>query len=247
MLGISIIIPSIRYENWLRVLDSVYSSCTKYPFEIIFVGPDCLVMPVDGFKVRHIKSFASPNTCQQLGLLEAKYDITTHFADDCVFKPGMLDKCIDTLVQEQDNKEHVVLTKYTEGGDTLQNDDYYKLTKAYPKARYIDDSWWIFNSAFFWRTYLIYLGGWDCIFDVPCVAHADLAVRAQRDGCKISFVKESLCHCDHGQNDHMPIEISHGYKDAPIYKELHDNDPDRIRIPLDNWKLAPEVWRRYAK
>lgn len=246
MLGISLIVPSIRIEHWDRVLDSMSSACTKYPFEIIFIGPvantECKAIKQDN--VSFIQSLASPNKCQQIGLVNANFDIVTHFADDCIFVPNIIDKCIDKLLEEPDNKKHVVLTKYTEGNNILHGDDYYRLINAYPKAQYINPEWWIFNSAIFWAEYIKYLGGWDTRFQVPCLGHADLAVRAQRDGVKVSFIKESLCHCEHGQSDHMPIELSHGYEDAPLYQYIHHTIPDRIRIDLDNYKYTPEVWRR---
>ncbi len=259
MLGLSLIVPTIRVEHWGRVYDSMLVSCTKYPFEIIFVGPNTNLhfmqstrffhgytnfSESDCGSVRFIKSLASPNKCQQLGLLEAKYDFVTHFADDAVLHPNMIDKCIDILLEDNSEK-HVVLTKYSEGDQIVHNDDYYKLTKAYPKCRYIDDEWWIFNSAIFWREYLLYLGGWDSLFQVPCMGHADLAVRAQRDNCKISFIKESFAHCDHGQADHNYIAFAHGCEDAPLYEYIHNNYPDRIRISPDNHLNAPDVWRRF--
>lgn len=247
---ISIIIPSIRPHKWKNVLDSVEKSTTR-DFEIIFVGPTPNLDIITDNRIKFVKDMGSPNRCQQIGLVNASGNIVTHFADDCVFREGMIDKCVDKLLEFKVEENHVVLTKYTEGNEEIQSDNYYKLIYAYPFSRNISPDWWIFNSAFLWRRYLIAMGGWDAEnFDVPCIAHADLAIRCQRAQIKVHFIKESICHCTHmpmRTGDHGPIHDAQEQHDAPLYKKIHDTEPNRCLIRLDNWIRAEPVWSRRYK
>jgi hypothetical protein len=51
--------------------------------------------------------------------------------------------------------------------------------------------------------------------------------------------------CDHGQNDHKPIEISQVYEDAPIFNERYSKpiDNSKVKIDLMNWKNSPSIWK----
>lgn len=245
---LSIIIPTIRTEKWQPLYESIQLACKKYDFEIIFVGPkpNTEWYGWSDPRIKFIKSYASPNTCQQLGLLYTTGKFCTHFADDCLFEEDILDKCLNLL--SQNTTKSVVIPKYSEGSTELQNDDYYLLNKAYPKCQFIEDDWVIFNSAIFYTEYLKSLGGWDCCYKVPAVAHADLAVRAQRDRCNVIFIQDKLAHCEHGQKDHTFIELSHVYEDFPIYKEKFNNwyTSSQVHIDINNWQQAQEVWKRYV-
>lgn len=243
---ISIIVPSIRLDNWNRLYDTISKSCSRYDFELILIGPKNKEDFVKD-NVVFIQSRMSPNACQQLGLLSATGDIVTWASDDCIFVEGMIDKYIDQILTDRD-KKHVVVGKYTEGVDSPESnclfDSYYQLNASYPNCSSIPDHWVHFNTAIMYMDYFLELGGFECRFQVPAFAFADIAVRAQRDGAKITFVQDKLLHCEHGQPDHMPIEIAHVYEDTPLYRYLHNNEPERVRIPLDNWKSQPEIWNK---
>ncbi len=242
---LSIIIPSIRTHNWPSVYRSILRA-TINSFEVIFVGPEYNHWADDYTNIKFIRDFGSPSRGQQIGLYHACGEIVTHFADDCLFKENILDDVIELFKGQPDNS--VVITKYTEGNDIVQNDNYYKLIHAYPYTPTIDPNWWIFNSAFFRRGYLEHLGGWDTRFHVPCVAHADLAIRAQKDKCNIVFLKDSICHCTHMPNrtgDHGAIHDAQEQHDTSLYIEKHNNDCN-ICIDINNWKTSPTIWDRYV-
>ena len=244
-LKLSVVVPTIRLENWPRLYNSIEKSCTKYDFELLLIGPKYSNSLEEKKNVRFVQDYGSPNRAQQIGLILSTGDFVTMFADDCQFKPGMIDKCLDKLC-ESENHNNVVVTKYTEGAEELQNDDYYRLNLAYPYSPNIKDEWVIFNSAFYWTDYLTSLGGFDTRLNVTCLAHADVGVRSQRAGVKVDFIKESICHCDHGHGDHQIIEITQVYEDAPLYKHIHDTEPNRCLINIHNWKTSPQVWRRHV-
>jgi glycosyltransferase involved in cell wall biosynthesis len=248
---LSIIVPTIRTEKWDQLYASVLNSCTNpaIDIEMVMVGPEPNINSQcwADRNTKFIRSFLSPNASQQLGLVFSTGDIITYAADDCIFEPGMIDKCLDALL-ENNSKTHIVIAKYSEGNGDQSDDEYYKLTKAYPKAKYIEDDWWIFNCAFIHADYMKWLGGFDSIFQIPAFGYADLAVRAQRAGCKVTFVREKLLHCEHGQPDHGPIEVAHVYEDSPLYQITHENQSVRVQIPLDNYKDLKPFWsKRYAQ
>lgn len=243
---LSIIIPGIRPERWNDVEKSAKKSCKNFSYEMIFIGPKTGDWKPSSNSI-FVQDWGSPNRAQQLGA--SKY-ATGKFilaaADDGIFRPGELDKILDVIADS--TEVTVVSTKYTEGDGKIHGDWYYRLANAYPRTSFIPDNWWIFNSALMHRSYFNWLGGWDAsIFSVPCLAHADLAARAQRDGCKVIFYDTPIIDCSHmpgTSGDHAPIHYSH-IKEEQIYKQIY-SDPEcltRVRIPLDNWKEAEEIWR----
>lgn len=241
---LSLLIPSIRINKWDQFYNSVIQSCTKYDFEIIFVGPEPNIQcdAWKDFRVKYIRDFRAPNLCQNIALQYATGDIVFAAADDCIFNPGTIDIAMGFM--EQGDRKRVVVTKYTEGMRVLQHDNYYLLDLAYPQCNSIKDTWVIFNSAFLYRKYLLWLGGWDCNFQVPAFGHADLAVRAQRDGCQVVFYRDALMHVEHGQADHKPIEDAHVNDDTPIYINFHNKQETRIQVDIDSWKSFKDRWSK---
>jgi GT2 family glycosyltransferase len=242
-IDLSIIIPGIRPHRWQRVEESVAQSCQCFEYEIIFIGPR---RPKNlGQHSRFIKDFGSANRCQQIGATEADGKYILAAADDGVFRDEELDKILD--VAGENDEKTVISTKYTEGDGQIHGDHYYRLCNAYPSTPYIPQEWWIFNSALINRKYFNHLGGWDAsLFAVPCLAHADLAARAQRDGCKVVFYDTPIIDCEHmpgTSGDHAPIHYAH-LEEEQLYRRLYSS-PDcqsRISIPLDSWKQAPAIW-----
>lgn len=246
---ISIIIPTIRTYNWDRVYNSIGD---KIDFELIFIGPEPNVSS-DCWKdkrVKFIRDHGSPVRCSQIGLLACTGDMISILADDCKYETLNLYEAAQILEKESECDKNVIITKYTEGGDNEQNDDYYKLIYAYPFVNYTQEqkSWLIFNSSIGWRSYYERLGGWDCRLQTPAMSHADFSVRAQRDGCNVLFYKKKLCACSHMPNrtgDHGPIHDAHEQLDIPTYQRIYYGEPNRIIIDINNWRNSEEVWMRF--
>lgn len=112
-----------------------------------------------------------------------------------VFVDGMLDESIEYLEFINDKKT-VCVFNYTEAGNMV-HDDQLKLINAYPKCRFIDPNWYIFNVAVLSTSYLKELGGYDCRFQTTAVSHADLAARTQRDGCSTRLFNKPMLKCSH--------------------------------------------------
>lgn len=243
---LSIIVPGIRVNNWEEMYNSICAS-TSRPFELILVSPYDLPPSLQSkANIKHIKDFGSPVRCSNIGLEVAEGELLTWNADDGTFLPEMIDKAIDSFEAMPPHPKNVLITKYMEGERKLQPDDYFKLRQAYPPVQAAHPDWWIFNLVITSTKYFKALGGWDCQFETLAFSHADLAIRAQRDGCPIKVFEAPIVFNTHGHADHVPVERAHVDHDDPLYRQIH-NDPsndNRIVIPLDNWRKAESVWRR---
>lgn len=247
---LSIIVPTIRTDKWRQLYDSIRRS-TAYDFELILIGPTYSPELSQYSNVRFIQDYGSPVRAQQIGFCNATQKYVFGAADDCIFEVEALDECM-RMLEYIDEEYSVVVGKYSEGSPDLQNDDYYKLNKAYPASKNILDDWVIFNCFMMRTSYLEFLGGFDSRLQIPAFGYADLAVRCQRHlwamgknldrPFPVQWFEGKILHCEHGQSDHGPIELTHVYEDAPFYQRLQDTNPDRITIKMDNWKDAPAIW-----
>jgi glycosyltransferase involved in cell wall biosynthesis len=247
---LSIVMPALRIERWQGVYNSIQIDPSLW--ELIIVAPyEQPLNLLSGKNIKYIKDFGSPMRASCIGanLAEGKY--LTWIADDGTVFTKTVENALKILDNDI-NGRLVVVTKYLEACTEVHPDSYYKLNNAYPRSPYIPDDWWIFNTAFMHREYYDYLGGWDSIFEACPLGHADLAARAQRDGCTTVMLPEPLLNCDHmpgTSGDHGPVCLAHTEHDDPLYAKIY-NDPNcvnRTTININNWKNAPMKWtRRFA-
>ena len=243
---ISIVCPAIRVDNWQGVYDSICGS-TSIPFELILISPYDLPVSLKGRNnVKHIVDWGNPVRCSNIGLQHCDGELITVTADDGQFLPDMLDKAIESFDAMPPHPKNVLVAKYYEHDWTLQPESYYLLNLAYPRTPNTYDDWLIFNLVITKTAYLKQLGGWDARFETPAFAHADMAIRAQRDDCITKLYGNPLIFCQHGQPDHGPIERGHVDHDDPLYRSIHNdpNDIGRINIDINNWQQAPARWTR---
>ena len=112
---ISIIMPGIRPENWLRGYNSIYSATNK-SFELIIISPYPLPKELENQRnVKYIKDFGSPTRASQIGntLAEGKF-IFPNFCDDAIFIKDSIDSNLKTLIEMGNNIKNVVTCKYSE-------------------------------------------------------------------------------------------------------------------------------------
>lgn len=242
---LSIILPGIRPNNWKKLYNSIPA---ETDFELIICSPYSLSSSLQLFKnVKYVKDFGSPVRASCIAASLAEGEWITWAADDAVYLSETFKKCIN-LINDK-NERLVIVNKYLEGGNGPHGDDYYRLNNAYPRSPYVPDEWWIFNAGFMNRKFYENLGGWDCQFEVTCLSHADIAIRAQRYGCETILIQEPLLNCEHGHSDHLPVQHAHEMHDAPLYSQIY-NSPDcvnRTKININNWKNAPMIWERRFK
>lgn len=238
--------PAIRTERWINVYNSIKSS-TSHSFELILIGPYALPPELANLKnVKYIKDFGSPMRCSNIGLILAEGELFTWGSDDGIYIPGAIDQAINEFYEMPSNEKNILIVKYTEGGNTF-NDEYFRLNKAYPPVAHTNPDWWAINSGIFHTSYMKYMGGWDCRYETLALGHADFAIRAQRDGCITKISSSNIAHCDHmpgDSGDHAPIFHAHHEHDEPLFRDINNNDPTRTVININNWRQAPSVWAR---
>ena len=242
---LSIVMPAIRRNKWVNVYNSIQ---LDFAWELIIVSPYDLPPELPRKNIKYFQDFGSPMRASCIGanLAEGKY--LTWIADDGLPYSNTINKAVQILDNDI-NGRLVVVTKYLEACTEVHPDWYYQLNVAYPKTPFIPDEWKIFNTAFMHREYYETLGGWDSQFETTAVGHADLANRAQRDGCAVNLIQDPLLNCEHmpgTSGDHAPIYFAHTEHDENLYKKIY-NDPScihRTRIDINNWKKQPHIWRR---
>lgn len=244
MYNLSIVIPSIRTENWPLLLDSIAKSCTRYTYEVIFVGPhvhDCINGTIANRNVKFIRDLGHPNRCQHLGSLIAEGEVIHFGSDDCVYMESMVDQALDLL-----KGKDVVTTNYKEGGNPQID---LSILKCYGNNDFSDikPHWLIFNVAFFQKLFFDWLGGFNTSYATTCWGHTSLAATAHIHfkKMKIAVLDKPVLECSHMpglSGDHAPIHLSF-YEDEKLFKK------DRfVEKSINDWKKdSGPVWeRRYG-
>ncbi len=255
---LSVIIPGIRPEHWLRCYERIISAGSSLNnIEIIFVGPYDLPNELKNHtNVRFIKDFGSPVRCQQIALGEAKGKYIATSADDAWHLDESINRVMDILYANDDYKT-IVTCKYMEGlpgrkeynwKKRMSKDCYWYINHHKDlRSDYIPDDYFLLANAFISKSYIVELGGWDCRFMCTGTCSFDLGIRAQHDGAKFILTDFPVLSVDWEHphlGDHVPMHRAWLENDRPFYRTLY-SDPDwveRIRIDQDNWKDQPEVW-----
>jgi len=247
--AISVLLPAIRKDNWVKLYNSLKES-TSRNFELIIIGPYSLPPELQNIKcIKYIKDYGNPVRASQIGAMVAEGKYITWAADDGVFLEGALERAIDYLESKPDkHMKDVVINNYFEAGKVLP-EHVLKLKVAYPHGNFIPDDWYIFNVATMHTDFFYELGGYDCRYEACPFAHSDLAVRAQRSGAEVHVHNEAMLRCGHmpgTTGDHAPIHFAQLTHDQQLYTDTYDNprSVDRINIDLENWKDAPSIWER---
>jgi hypothetical protein len=150
------------------------------------------------------------------------------------------------------NNKNVVVSKYFEGRSgtykPLQPDEYFKVNGSdITRSPFISNEWWIFNVAIMHREFFEELGGWDCSFEHLAMPNIDIAIRAQFLGANVKMSDYPLLDCDHGQPDHMPVEIGQLTHDEPLFQSKYRSPTwtaSNMRLNIKSWKDAPAIWTR---
>ena len=247
-IDVSVIIPSIRTQNWDRFVASVGESCTWYRYEIIFIGPFCDNEICQKYSnVRWIKSYDRVSVCLQKACFEAKGWLVFHTVDDGILLSGTLDRAIIQYIR-QCNREDILNCRYMEGKDFsgYEFPEFYWRAGTYPSvygAQYINPEWRLSLQPLMSTSYFIEIGGLDCRFEYSNHSHADLSYRTQLAGGKLIHSEVSVSSAEHGQFDHSPIQIAQENYDQAIFNDLW-NQPRKPRIPFDNYVKYEGPWKR---
>jgi len=242
-MNLSIIIPSIRTNNWPDLIDSIQRSSTKYSFEIIFVGPSYNSHIEEYSNIKFVKDLGSANRCQQIGSLLAEGDYIHFGSDDCMYMENTIDSVMDKLYGH--NK--IITCNYSEGGNSQNT---MSLVEAYGNNLFkeIIDSWVYFN-AFFMNTFIFRSFSFNCIYETTCWGHTDLAARIQNSIMKknyhteIEIHKDTIFECSHMPNtsgDHAPIHYA-------FFEDRNKFYHSKLDSTILNFNDVPLVWKKRFK
>jgi hypothetical protein len=256
---LSIIVAGIRTGAWNGLYASI-EKATKKSFEVIFIGPTFPPVELQNLpNIKFVRDFGSPTRCKQIGLQLVTGTHTTFASDDAPFLEGAIDSMFGILSGMDSSEKNVVTGKYYEGrqipgSDELHlSDKYYYLSFHSPtQSPHNSADWFIFNMGLINTSYLKSLGGWDCAFEVDAMAHADLAVRMQRDDAVVKLTPECVSTIEWSpgtEGDHGPVHHACVDHDFPLFQSIYAN-PDcvnRVKVPIDNWTFSSSCWSRRFK
>ena len=271
---LSIIVPGFRPHRWIEVYNTALQSCTRYSFEIIFVGP---YPPPEELKdnpqIKYIEDWGTPTRCTQIGSIHSVGKLLARTDDDSVFFLDGLNQALD-LYKNVCGEKDIEILRYREGIDFSGQElppIYWQAKTHFPKLKdmkvlkkandyifgklfafeemHINEDWMVCMLPLISKQYFMDLGGYDCIFEHLSFSAHDLCYRAQRDGGKLHLSPTEITNIEHqgaGHPEHLPIEQSHFENDYPVFAAMYHNAgcSNRIKIDFDNWRNSPEVWTR---
>ena len=252
---LTVLVPGIREPLWQRLYDSI-DKAFRLSWEMVIIGP---YKPSEELlskeNVQYIEDWGTPIRSQQIGLTQARGEWITWAADDGEYYPDSLDVGFAKLSDDNMDYKSLVMGKYYEGSEGKTNpgmagNDYYRLSFHHGNDfKYLPRQALMLNVGIVSKKLLYEVGGWDCQFEVCPLSYNDLAVRLQRHGVKFIVQNEMMYHCSHmpgHEGDHGPIHDGQTLHDAPLFAKMYNDESivERICIPLDNWKNAPEFWSR---
>lgn len=245
---LSIFLAGIRTSGWNALYESVSRSTALDDYELIIVSPYDLPPQLQGKShVRLVKDAGCPTRCYQLGLLASKGEYIVWAGDDGTFSSTMaIDKGLESIPK---HKKGVVAFKYSEGhveqkGDAWWRLGYHPMLKC---RKYVPNHYFLVMSGMMHREYLLELGGWDCKFEHSALSCVDLSIRMQRDGAEVILGEkiQDLALQRGSRGDHGPIKQAHQH-DKGVFGAIYTGAESlgRIKIDVNNWKKAQDVWDR---
>jgi hypothetical protein len=264
MVDLSICLPAIRVNLWKRLYDSIKESCTRYSFELVFVGPYDLPDELKNIdNVFAIKDSGNPSRVTNIGASYCKGKAISFVVDDGVAFPNAYDVILDQYFAANSDK-YVIVCRYREGPDmkgTTQPSEYLtfghwkremsseasKRAGVTPIYTTIPEHYYLTMQPLMSLKYFRELGGLDCCFEYVSGAFLDFSCRMQLDGATLELSPVELINADWlpGEaGDHGPVHHACLDHDFPLFEQMYVNGPQRTKIDYDNWKLSPPVWLR---
>jgi hypothetical protein len=254
MVKVSLIVPSIRPDSWNRLFDEMMSSCQKYSFELIFVGPKAPADLHELPNLKFVRDYGSPSRCLQIGSLLAEGEYISWCSDDCQIEPNAFDQAIILFDEKLTDKDGMIML-YSEGQNfsgTQHQEKEYWVAHTHPDLRLpgVKEGWKI-APIFMYKTKTFYeFGGLDCHFEHVNMNTHDLAFAIQAKGGTIEYsplrVFRFNWNPDSQRPDYAPILNSFVQNDRPRLAALYQNPhASQFReISLNNWKNQPSKWSR---
>lgn len=253
MTDLTIVVPSIRPDNWPRVAAELARSVGRYSHELIFVGP-ATCKEVGDWKF--IQDFGSPTRCIQIGSVVAKGRHFMWISDDGTYHDNAIESALDLLLYDTkpvsgfSQFDKIVCLRYTEN-NLVRHPDYW-ITGHHDDLKLpgVDANTHFAPLALMRTNVFRELGGLDCSFYHCNMSCIDLSLRAVDFGRHVVLSKEyvgdfkwipgnSINAGDHAVIHKVDIE-----HDMPLFKQIYA-EPTRRYIDYNNWLYQAPVWERF--
>jgi hypothetical protein len=251
---VSVIIPSIHPDKWIRLYQYMQKSCTQHKFELIFVGPYFTNQISDIDSIKYIKDFGSPSRCFQMGSLIAEGEYLAWGSDDYIIEPNAFDQTFE-YISDLDIQDDGVNLLYSEGPNFTGNqhlDKMYWYAHTHPDLREpgVSNKWWILGAFMYkvdtWHKF----GGLDCGFEHVNMNTHDFGFTIQAHGGRLINSPCRVYKADWAPwTDDNPIKHAWFDNDKPRFMQLYA-DPEyayKRQIDINNWKDYPSKWQRRFK
>ena len=98
MKDISVIIPSIRPQNLVKVYDALAMACQRYTFEVIIPSPYIIPesLMVKG-NVKFLHTYSNPTISFQMAALLADSEYIYNTTDDGLVQPNAIDDALTSF------------------------------------------------------------------------------------------------------------------------------------------------------
>jgi len=265
--NISIIIPSIRPQNLIKIYESIKNNCKEHSFELIipspYLIPDELLAKEN---VKFIHTYAWPSIAFQQAALLSNADFIYNTTDDGLFQNNSIDKALNLFYSGKIAKDDIINMKYVENAldpytleEISSGDSSYPEIYWYAKAHQnlmemegINPDWNIGCQFIMSLDKFYSLNGLNCIFENGNYSFLDLMFRSQILGAKVinlSVVAFKASFLPERSGDHGPIHDSSIGPDIQNLKKIYCSNPPSIKAhSYDNWKNYPSVWdKRFDK
>ncbi len=263
-MDLSIILPSIRPQNLIKVYDSLKRSCKKYTFEVIIVSP--YLIPEELLKnpqITYLRTYSSPTIAIQQAALLARGSYLFPTVDDAIFEQDSIDIALDLFFNDQISPIDIINMYYIEGAlnpETLEPIEN-KLT-PFPEMYWYAGAHgilaempginrnWKFSANFIIKSErFFWLGGLDCSFEYSNHPMMDFIFRAQVDGSSVTNCPTLAFKCSfifENEGDHKPVHAASIGPDIENFRGIYNRkeglDKNRIKLDYNNWKQYPNIW-----
>jgi len=247
---LSLIIPSVHYDQWTRLYSEMTQACKTHTFEMIFVGPHSDPQALALENVKFVKDFGSPARCFQIGSLIAEGEFIALAVDDAQIMPNAFD-IVFQQIEDINIQDDVINLLYSEGGGNQHLNPNYWLAHTHDDLRKpgVREGWKA-CGVFMYRLDTWYkFGGLDCSFEHINMNIHDLAFTIQANGGRAinsSIMVYNVGWVPWNNENKSAVQLAWEQNDKPRFEQLYSDTDYTLKrnIDINNWKNQPTVWQR---
>ena len=242
-IGLSIIIPSIRPQNWDNICKTLKDLEGKIDIELIFVGPD----KHEDAQCRFVKDFGSPTRAIQLGSIVATKELMCWMSDDGKIDTDKFYSSVCSFLENSGQKD-IMCLRYTENSHNRPID--YWSTSYHDDLRnlkYVPDTSFSLLSLMR-RSLFLEIGGLDCSYKHCNMSCIDFSLRVKKMGGEVIMSPYQIFDfkwVPGTQGDRKVIHDTDINHDMPLFKERYSSKEPKGIIDHNNWIDSDPLWDRF--